>query len=594
MSFYPTKNIITSNSTSDAQDQTVIGANKNQTQNGESFKELGPQEINNTIVGFDVQNDNDDTTINGVPDELLMRIFFQLDYKSLDEIPRVCHQWMKMLEGEELWIKAFQETFKTLQYGSVTNSYKWRTEFLMREKYLKNWKKKAFITSFERGYSDHYSLNVDFKSEKIVSFDSYYCEVHISGLRDMKKSLTLYNNYVENVFNSPTLTTMDCSNYAVITGLSDGSIKTALLTPGSDTWSRGPLFPPHDSPITTLILNKRQVHSDEKRASLYTASADGRIYGWNLRIKKRIEEFSIGDNKSITHITTDFKGTFVVRDVNGSIYYKSPENKLFQMVIDKNLNRWDYHYKLFMFTDFEYGYCIIIHHNRVYRYSFGTNTENQKWRCQTLDIPNIGNSFISSVSYDKRNFYSKDEKFPGDDACFSTIILVTGRIIVWNMRQKSENDKLKLFRSIRNPFIVKDGFAPICSVDNNSLVVIVGSFNGMNVVYNILTGAKLRVNKVLTSRKMFHFTEDEQVLSSYPVKNIILNEDPSKANGILIVRNVVQYFSFNEDTILKKKKNIRQGTKGFSGNSKKRFQEGIIDDIKRLSISGRSKKASKR
>ncbi len=606
MNFEPTKIIINNNITLDTKDTTLTDSNKNQIQYGESFKKLNQdlslevpkpsQEINNPVIDGTIKNsgydsdsfqNNNEITINGLPTEILIDILSHLDYYTLDQMSLVCHRWKEIMEDEALWRQAFKETFKTLQFGSVTKSYRWRTEFIMREQYLRNWRKgTSFITSFNRAYSNHYTLNVDFKSERIISFSSEFGDIHISGLRDMKKALTLLSDHSEEQ-----LTAIDSSNYAIITGYADGSIKAALLiSPRNSIWSSESLFPSHDSSITSLIVNKRQVHGDEKKTSLYSGSLDGKIYGWNLRTRKRVEELSIGDNKSITHITTDFKGTFVVRDANGSIYYKSPENDSFQMVIENTIIE-AYHtrldMKLFMFTDFGHGYSVIIYNNRVYRYSFGTNTKNQKWRCQTLDIPGIGDSFITSVSYDKENMYSKDENLAGDDGCFSTIILNTGQIIAWNIRQKTEDDKLKSSRSIENPFNVLPGYIPIFSVDNNSLVAIVGAYNGWSAVFDILTGTLLRINHSRIPKKMLPFGTEENMI---PVRNIILNDDPSRASGLLSVENVVQYFSYNEDTNLKKKNNKRQGTRGFGGHSKQKLQKDILVDIETMRINAEDEK----
>ncbi|OUM55891.1 hypothetical protein BVG19_g5506 [[Candida] boidinii] len=119
---------------------------------------------------------------------------------------------------------------------------------------------------------------------------------------------------------------------------------------------------------------------------------------------------------------------------------------------------------------------------------------------------------------------------------------------------------------------INDGISPkVCSICINSIVILVGLYNGVVDMYDLYTGKFLR--RISNKSRKFHSNT-----YLFPVSNIIIEDEVGCKNfrGVVVSGNVVQFFKYgelespNRNYTNKKKKNFINGA-----NSKSRKLESF-------------------
>ncbi|ODQ68267.1 hypothetical protein NADFUDRAFT_81285 [Nadsonia fulvescens var. elongata DSM 6958] len=588
--------------------------------------------------------DNNCSKVINLPTEIMIGIFSFLDTNSLDNCSLVCQNWYHLLNDDTAWRLSFSNHFGTEHFNRVSSSLKWRTELIKRQQYLRKWRRKNVLNvSFNGNISFISHVYTDFDAKRIIAFSD------VSGLGVVadpsKGRLASPKIYIDsNLRSTSEVVVSSGSRFGLICGLESGRVCVTLFSRQTRNRDRIMMTDYHRAVVTAVWINQFESSKQAQQASVnggsdssrkhvaLSADANGSLYSWSLN-KGLIEcSYEICPGISITHIQSDSKDSIVVRNALGQVFYKSRDKEAFIKVGEEVEN--DYEHSILTKAEFEVdfasGFVLSSDGFKVVRYSIPGNDDNSisSLSQRKFSDPNYHDGFYSPVvelvtsldetgldadcvdtiialSIDKTISSGGEERVPGDYGRFAAAATRDGYIYIWDITSKPKDGKIKPTRVLSSPFYVNETVPSITSIALNSLVLLAGSYNGMTVAYDLLTGNQIRVISSRFSRKALDLSNEQQVQEGIPIQNfglvpvsyLGLDMDPNKPQGVIVVGSAIQYFDFGSyldskstDRNGSKKKGVRKrrmvkpGSLNPDAISKHEINKGIELELERLRV----------
>lgn len=446
-----------------------------------------------------------------LPVELIIQILSYLEVSDIYNIYDTCELLKNIINDDELWKNIFLTKFKTIKFSSVTKSYKYSIELIRRQQILTKWKKAT---------GTHKNLIIDvpnveklvFNYPKVISF-SDQGEINILSIDKGKSEVTI-----------PITTPNGCTCYhfnsfGSVFGRFDGKIFTKLLNNRSSYISSITQFSDSHGCSVTSIYN------DE--LNCFSGDEHGFIFKWDLKNRNLIKKFKISD-QSILKIKGS-NNLIISMDFNKIHIVENNSIKSIELVDFENIQ--------FFNVDFASKLIILTNMNNLRIYSFG---ENSFGKFNEFNLSNNDQFYKISLEI-KKNL---DLRIAGNDGCNLGLLTINGLVISINIRNLIlKNNKIQpqlLFNPIFDNLNIPVGIPPISSIDVNSSVILLGSYNGFAATYDILTGDFIKLVSTRIPKRYLLLTENSFLI---PVKSVKLGLN-NESNGLLLINNIIQYFQF--------------------------------------------------
>ncbi|KAH3671367.1 hypothetical protein WICMUC_004664 [Wickerhamomyces mucosus] len=500
-----------------------------------------------------------------LPVEIKIEVLSYLDVSDLFNIAETCQNLNDIINDEELWKNLFMKTFHSNRFSSVSNSYKFSVELFERNKVIHQWKRGTGIHRLIQ--TNIFTIqDLNFQHPKLFIFsDQGY--ISIVGVDKGKIETQI-----------PVTTPTGCSSYsftpsAALFGRFDGRIFAKLLASKTYVSSVIEFNNQHSSSVISIFND-----------DLYCYSGDetGYIIVWDLKTGNSIKEIKLSSSPIIkikglnrVIVAIDALSNFYFIDLNEISDRDNDDNKnsIRTFKIGRTFE--------FFEVDFAGNLLILGNAKEMVVYSFDRASFG---RFSSYKVEEADEIYRLTIE-DKSNTKKRDLNVAGYDGCNLVLVLKSGTVIVFNIREnkvRSKNNNLQplceFFPTFDN-LQIPNGIPPISSVSINSTVVLLGSYNGYAAVYDALNGGLIKLVSTRIPKRYLQLNEPPYL---FPVQYVKLG-DKNQPYGILVVNETVQYFQFGE---LKTFKNNQQKKKknlvGVSGDRKNKLLKKIKDDIDEL------------
>ncbi|KAK6463290.1 hypothetical protein DFJ63DRAFT_334834 [Scheffersomyces coipomensis] len=573
------------------------------------------------------------TTINDLPNEVLVRVFSNLQVTELNQLRVVCKRWNFVMNDKHTWNQSFKSKFNTPRvFPSVTNSYNWMHEYVTRTDAIRKWKRG---TSFHNRYSLSYSeapmmitqqisdFNANSRLGKLISYDQRSGEVRIHGLKDTRNLSYLpspsmnYNfdqvcvlltqkyllvgkrNGCLDIRSLPTMSSQQSAYSYKTIDTNDGSPPPLEQVQGEGTDNNEEVQVEIQNssqvPVLSIAFNP-EASQKYKRGDIITGSATGSLKTWSLlgQLIKRVRIQS----EVILNIASDFK-KFIIVNTETNVYiidyleltilkkiplgftiwneYQGPRNIEYYLRFRDCKNQLDVD-----FADFN----IIINYKRYIKVYNFKDLNNILMKDLTLpDHITITISKMQDLTLSRQK-RARNKNIIGKDGLLFANLLSDDRIIIWNVRNEYDDETGIIPITTLRPKMTYDKYYPgledfieenelqsITAITINSLFIAVGGYKGVCKLYDNFTGACLRVIS-LKNPKHFSLYAPNVVI---PTSFIHLNPDVRDCNGVISSSiGYCQYFQFGDLTT-----DVNDGKKSNNGSFSKNNNRLSATKIKR-------------
>lgn len=504
-----------------------------------------------------------------LPHELLVHIFSYLSPDGLDCATQVCKAWHRSVD-ESTWRACFKQNFGSIStFNRSSSSLSWRTELVRRLDYLHKWKKgHCNNLSFNACIWDISHVFADFAANRITCFSQMR---GVGTIADPTRG-KLSN---KRVFTTKALqvvadtSCLDGSRFGLIYGFYGGRVSAVLFS--HETRLRDyTLFRDtvHFGDVTSVWITKDQSPRNTAIAAL-SGGEDGHVFQWSLTEGCRVKDYTVSvteDGVAMPIIHLDSNGSIVVcMSQNGCIYLLAQGADEFQLIARYNDSiRLD---NMHFFVDFISGYGIFATRDKCIRFELSPNT-NLVELSQNRPNP----SPYTALNIDKTYFPIKDDA-PGSN--FRCVAAATddNKVFVWRLQDSPTHDGVIVpMRASQSPFQASNNAPTITALALNPVVLLLGSYNGVTVATDLLTGEFLRIVSSRFSKRALNLrvSDDPGSLQAWPTTQLELDPDPSNPHGIIVVRSAVQYFDLGAEldkSVIKKKGVKKRNQMPYSGNA---------------------------
>ncbi|ODV87828.1 hypothetical protein CANARDRAFT_183356, partial [[Candida] arabinofermentans NRRL YB-2248] len=365
--------------------------------------------------------------------------------------------------------------------------------------------------------------------------------------------------------------------------------------------------------VTCVEVNNGPSAKEGKIGSV-TGDDKGYIYCWDLKKAELVMEIKVS-MQAILFCSSDFKDVIICYDKSGCIWIirnvfnmfdNTPEIELLVEFKDTNtpitIGRLEA-IPIKMMVDYGGKNVVMVNNHKVEVFSYGKDTKDKQFqRVYTIDLPAPGTTtdliFKSTFEQNDTWMTSQDELAVGGNGLMLALLMKSGDVTVLNIRSMEHNLKpvLKFTPGlVHNDDIyhrmisvqMNQDIPIICEIAINSMVLVVGSYNGMMEMYDPYTGELLRKISDRTNKNLKMELSHRLV----PISKILLDE--RTCSGVVIFDSAVQHFHFGDfykELELNKKKRrnlgrlVREGKNLEIKNSLQDYEYELQEEEKKLAM----------
>lgn len=499
--------------------------------------------------------------IDVLPQEILEGIFQWLDIRSLDAAGLVCRKWNECISNDSVWRAAFVRYYGTGSFGRVSNSLSWKVEMIERYNCLRQWKKASGAThvTFKTPLPTISDFNMDFPAMRMVAFNSLSAYGAIADPSKGKVATPLLKTNGMS-HHDEIMTSIAVSKFGLIYGFLNGLVAGVFFSKGTTVRTTVHFDDSHLSEVNSSWL-AQDANPRSCEIGVITGDIDGTIIVWDATNGSKILDFKVGleeSSENIVYLDSDAKDKIIIGTSKGLVYLWEMSTRnlvniggpIYEEDFDLNLTE---HTFLFE-TDFSGGYVVVSNGVRLLRHRIASISDQQETVMFSSHLPGLYfPDELFALAIDKSphlnsNMSTSPKLIPGGNARH---IIATDRgknAYVWDLRaQVDVHGQIPLFHHISTPFHnpVNIGMVAI-----NSLVFALASYQGMVVVYNLLTAKKLQLVTARFPRKIYDYSEGLPTALPYHHEPFHLKLDPDVTNphGVIIIKGAVQYFNYGVDS----------------------------------------------
>ncbi|ANB10991.1 F-box protein Pof10 [Sugiyamaella lignohabitans] len=565
-----------------------------------------------------------------LPNEILVSVFSYLSPGCLDAASLVCRKWHQAA-SEASWRASFLRHFSSAKFNRVTSSLKWRTELMTRLDYLHKWKK---------GHCNNLSFNAliwnishvfcDFEASRITAFSIWR---GIGTIADPTRGKVANQRVFTNKMLQAVAdeSCVDGSRFGLIYGFfSDGRVQATLFS--HETRLRDYVTmkgPRHFGDVSAVWINKLESPRTTNKVAALSAGEDGHVFQWEFNTCKLVRDFAVcpqytdGEDEEgkpkivksrrIIHIQCDSKDKIVCINSHGEVFASvgGSEFVLIGCFIHPVVQDDTSAVSVVSYFDVDFSSNYVVYAHGQYAMRFKLTLDKSKFESVHFSLGGMSpHGYITAISMDHTTFPQSDlsTDTPGLNFRYVAAATSDNLVFVWLLQDNAdENGSIAPLRRSESPFQVSEesqigGVLPneipefrpsISAIALNSMVLLLGSYNGVTVALDLLTGEFLRVVSARFSKRALNLraTEDPNSVSLWPITHLEIDPDPANPHGIIVVRSAIQYFDLGADlrksTIKKKgvqkKRNARVPYEG-QGLSRARLSEDIEMDLEMMEL----------
>lgn len=503
-----------------------------------------------------------------LPSEILIDIFSWLDLSSLKVAATVCTNWQHIVNDDSLWRKIFCMSFGNESFFSrLTSSVSWRVEYAERVNALRRWKRDSLntrgIITFKIPIYFISSYAVDFVGMRVIT----YSLIRNQGFAaDLTKGRLGYPCIKPQIVDE--YTSVVSSKFGMAFGYADGTISTITFSRRTSVRDYKNFMGAHHNPVMALWTCQNVSPRTDKVVSLVSGDDMGMVKGWSFTTAELLFEFALpsykvpanngfglepnSDAPAMVHvIECDAENTVVVLDLFGRIFRYNVEKKELKFIAQIDpIGPILYSPKKFT-VDFVAGYLLALQNDHILRIKIDVGAEsidtNDQQEGEMVKFVTEEQRAINGFALDESNFTgvttsSTPKLLPGQGGRLIVAFTATNNVYLWNMRERPVTQPYGTALVIRPLWKVDKPFGSVCDIEAiavNSLVFAVCSTWGRVLIYNILTAKMVRQANKRISRKVWDFSSFS--MHSF---NVELNPDATKCNGVVVIDDIVQYFSY--------------------------------------------------
>lgn len=521
-----------------------------------------------------------------LPAEILIEIFSYLDLEDLFALTEICKLFNSIINDEELWKVLMYKKFHIRSFSSVSNSYKFSVEFFRRAEMLAKWKKTAGFHKFMTVNTlNYHQLEINYP--RLLTFADD-CDVQIYSIPKGKIDICIP------VATPSSSSAFSFNSTVACTGSINGYIFFKLLQP-KQYWSESKKVQVGEDRMVMCIDNDYDnCFSGDDKGEISVISLKNVINSDN---EMDITKFKLGDAPLVK--VKGFKNTVIAYDFE-HIYVVNLGESLISKIKHSFENLHD-----IQFFEIDFGGEVVIigteDELRFFSYNKSSFGRLKKF------VIGRNDSIFKICLEEKKKFSRVDHRVSGGDGCNMGILSKAGRVITLNtrsLRSRGTSDSTEEERSESVQELVE--FVPeiddldvpleyvsLCSIAINSLVVLVGSYNGYVSAFDVNTGNLVRqVSKKIPKRYLPAREANRSWL--VPVDKIQLASNhnssinDSDISGVFSCGTVVQYFQYGELSSYGRRgsssrRGQASGAVGASGRrGKDRFKAAIKGDLSEI------------
>lgn len=495
-----------------------------------------------------------------LPPEVMIEVFSHLAPTDLDNASLVCKQWYEVLTNEASWRESFGRIFGTTQFNRVSSSLKWRTELISRMEDLRKWKRKSRSAN-----SKNVSFNCHVNITHVFSYLAAARIIVFSQINGMglvadptKGKLAKPPIYTEKALQvTGDVTSVDGSRFGMIYGMVNGNVRALLYS--QETRIRDYYKPEmvHDGLVSAAWMNKiespKNVSGKTDKFYAITGSVTGQVFIWDI-IKGEAVEYKV--DTGVTHIDCDSRTRVVIACEDGSIWTLNNKTNEMEKIAEGLVKEQLQTFKV----DFESEFLLCSTHDRLWRVSLNTG-ETVEFAGLMGQICALGMDMSPTNQEADR---VSDRDVPGQHARYFAVATSAEVVYVYILQDEFNTgiNKIEPIRIKQSPFVIQDSTRPsITAIAMNSSILLLGSFNGITVAFDLLTGEYLRTVSTRFSKRALNFRhQPNNDPGLYAITHLEVDQDSSNPHGIIVVGSAVQYFDFGAsfDETAERKRGIKK------------------------------------
>lgn len=503
--------------------------------------------------------------INDLPPDIMAEIFSQLELTQLNNFKFVCRYWNAIISNPAIWEKSFSQKFKVNDvFPSFSNRSSWTTEYLARIKNLKKWKKgEATHMSYqvlnEIYLGDNEFILCHFESDRLLTYSRINNNVTICQLHSGRNQTFIPGN-----IQSIKLYALNW-NYLVFSTTTGGLYIKNLFTSttGSTRSSTKEII--NGEEVFEFIKLNPQFDKYQRKVDIIVTGNLGNVYFYNIK-GDLIYRMAIHDK--ILDITSDFTEVIVVSV--GKIYIVDILDFKFRTIDIDTRGQLDYD---------------MVDNNIIIRLGKTVTVLHYKQETKITQIEL--NNIIKYGKVQTNNKPKRDLSLIGKDGLFYAVVLNNNQIVVISIRGEVRViTKFYTLFKYKNLSSLVGNSHEVMLVALNSSVIVAGGYNGFCNVHDLFTGQYIRECSAKYPKKYSHMFQYK-----LPVRDIQLNQDMFKADGIIACGDIIQYFCMgrNEGDIKPKNKasvieNNSQGKKNVQKIIKDQLEDYDTEKFKKKQL----------
>ncbi|SCV02005.1 LAMI_0G15148g1_1 [Lachancea mirantina] len=445
-------------------------------------------------------------TLQGLPTEVLIRIFSYLDEKDFLNLQESCKQFEQIINDEELWKNLFVSRIYTQFFPSFSKSPKYSIEYIERTRGLNEWR-------HNRAVKTKYTVatqNVHNQLEKVI-FEYPRCACYSDGVimivqlhsKRRKDRLTYM----------PCTTPQGCSTMhfninAAVFGRFDGRVFGKLLTNKSHLSPVTEFDALHSACVTAITTAALE---DSREDWCVSGSENGEIIWWceaKMRRKLRLSQqpiLRVAMNRDTT-VVMDLRRIYVVEQMEAVDVIDVPY-ELARNPNQLHFFKIDFGGKLLIIGDTRRIYVISINPHKDFGFTRSLEFVER--------IQDIGIDEVTS----KRQ---QNSHIAGGDGCFLAIMTADNSVTTINIRAPGT-----ILRTQTKLDFKGELFA--CKVNN---LVLVCAFSESLGIFDAANGTELRVvRKTEKIPQFLDVSHGRMIVGSGNVLNYLqytTNDEPTK------------------------------------------------------------------
>lgn len=566
-----------------------------------------------------------------LPIEILGHVFAHLAPADLDSAALVCRHWYRAADDAS-WRASFARHFAVTKFNRVTPSLKWRTEFMTRLDYLHKWRKGHCTNlSFNAAVWDISNVFSDFEASRILALNlNRGIAVVADPTRGKVANQRVFTD--KSLQPSADAISVDGGRHGIVWGLIGGRVMLVLFSHETRLRDYMTLKGFHFDNTTAVWINKLEAPRTTARIPVLSGGSDGHVFLWNVKTGLIEKDLTAIPDVPIVRIKGDSRERFVCLNARGDVFaFDRTKDEELRRIASIPLGGGSViHFEVDFVSGYAIiaipsgVYRVFIDGDALpaadpavplgaaptasatasagvspalepvpehtetdpraaaQRIPSGMSIEGPVVRFSTAPDP-LGKIVAASVDATAFPASRVGTDTPGSNVRYVAAATDRNLVYVWDLEHApspEHNNEIPALRVQDSPFEVREegadpqstAAAPlpaVTAVALNSLVLLLGSYNGVTVALDLLTGDFLRVVSARFSKRALDFRAAGGPGRLWPVTHLELDPDPASPHGIIVVRSAIQYFDLgaehNRSTI--KKKGVQKRPAAYTGGA---------------------------